>query len=234
VRTKECPSAHHPNRGAHNWLAYEILDRDLVRCGSLLRGSVYDLGCGEMPYRDWLLRHAESYTGVDWQGSHHELKAHLVADLNEALPVEDGAADSVISISVMEHLKKPQQFLTEVCRILKSGGGLVIQVPWQWWVHEAPHDYFRYTPFGLEFMLRSAGFIDICVSPGAGFFSMMTLKLNYFSLRLIRGPSGVRALTRAVLGVGWYCGQKVAPLFDRLDRRPELEACSYFVTARKP
>ena len=27
----------------------------------------------------------------------------------------------------------------------------------QWRVHEAPHDYFRYTKYGLEYLLKEAG-----------------------------------------------------------------------------
>ncbi|MCX7161725.1 MAG: hypothetical protein NT083_01560 [Rhodocyclales bacterium] len=124
--------------------------------------------------------------------------------------------------------------LNEAFRILKHGGGIVLQVPWQWRIHEAPHDYYRYTPHGLEYLMRKAGFVDIRVEPQAGFFTMMTLKMNYFSLRLILGPWLVRKVIGAVFRAGWYIGQKIAPLLDRLDRDWALEASGYFVTARKP
>ena len=62
---------------------------------------------------------------------------------------------------------------------------------------------------------------------------MLALKLNYFSLRLIRGPKPVRMLVRGVLGIPWYVGQKLAPWLDRLDGNWALETTGYFVTARK-
>jgi ubiquinone/menaquinone biosynthesis C-methylase UbiE len=43
--------------------------------------------------------------------------------LNQPLPIESEVADTVISLSVMEHLREPQLFLNEAHRILKRGGG---------------------------------------------------------------------------------------------------------------
>jgi hypothetical protein len=124
--------------------------------------------------------------------------------------------------------------LGEAFRILRSGGYLVLNVPWQWWIHEAPYDYFRYTPYGLNYLLKKAGFTDIVVEPLGGFFTMLVLKLNYFSLRFILGPAPVRFLIRSILRMGWFVGQKCAPFLDHLDRNWQLESNAYYVTARKP
>ncbi len=102
------------------------------------RGNLYDLGCGEMPYMEWLLHFADTYTGVDWGSTLHELKADILADLNEPLPIENEVADTVISLSVMKHLREPRVFLSQANRILKQGGAMILQVPFMWWVHEAP------------------------------------------------------------------------------------------------
>lgn len=227
-------SQSHTNRRPYNWLAYETSDHFLQKYASSYRGAIYDLGAGESPYKDFFLKYADEYVAVDWAGSYHDTKADVVADLNEPLPVGDEVADTVVSLSVLEHLREPQMMLNEAHRILKAGGALVMQVPWQWWVHEAPYDYFRYTPYGLEHLLKCAGFTNIRVEPQAGFFTMITLKMNYFSLRLIRGPRPLRWLLRAAFTVFWYIGQKLAPLLDRLDRDWTLEASGYFVTAKKP
>ncbi len=227
-------SRFHRNRLSYNWLAYDTSDRLLERYASRYKGVLYDLGSGESPYKEFFLHHADKYVAVDWSNSYHETTADLVANLNELLPIESEAADTVVSLSVLEHLSEPQTMLNEAFRILKHGGGIVLQVPWQWRIHEAPHDYYRYTPHGLEYLMRKAGFVDIRVEPQAGFFTMMTLKMNYFSLRLILGPWLVRKVIGAVFRAGWYIGQKIAPLLDRLDRDWALEASGYFVTARKP
>jgi SAM-dependent methyltransferase len=224
----------HSNRKAHNWLVYDTGDRWLEKHTDWYRGTIYDLGCGEASYKDWFLQFSERYVGVDWSDSFHNIKADIVANLNEPLPIEDAVADTVLSFSVMEHLSEPQLMLKEAFRILKPGGGLILQVPWQWWIHEAPYDFFRYTPYGLRLLLERAGFTEIDVQPQAGFFTMITMKLNYFTSRLVRGPRLLRFVLKAILSVFWYLGQKAAPYLDKLDRKWELEATGYFVTAKKP
>ena len=199
-----------------------------------LSGALYDLGSGESPYKEFFLGHADSYVAVDWAGSFHATKADIEADLNKPLPIDSKVADSIVSLSVLEHLCEPQLMLNEAFRILKKGGSIILQVPWQWWVHEAPHDYFRYTPYGLECLFKRAGFVDIEIEPQAGFFTTVILKLNYFSLRLICGPKIIRFLLRIFFSIFWYVGQTLAPLLDKLDRNWAAETCGYFVTARKP
>jgi len=228
-------SQSHTNRQPHNWLAYDTSDRLLVKYCQFYRGVIYDLGAGEAPYKEFFLRYANAYIAVDWANTYHKSSADIVADLNSLLPIDSEVADAVVSLSVLEHLCDPAVMLSEAFRILKSGGGLVLQVPWQWWVHEAPYDYYRYTPYGLQYLLKNAGFACVVVEPQAGFFTMMVLKFNYFTLRFIRGPRLLRLFLRGGLGFFWFLGQKIAPLLDRLlDRNWQLEASGYFVTARKP
>lgn len=227
-------SRNHSNRKSHNWLIYDISDKWLNAYKHTVAGTLYDLGCGESPYKYWLLQQAEKYIGVDWLGSFHSTTADIVANLNEPLPIQSEVADTVLSLSVMEHLSEPQLMLNEANRILKPEGVLVLQVPWQWWIHEAPYDFFRYTPYGLKLLLERAGFDEIDVRPQAGFFTTMTLKMNYFSRRLIRGPALIRYPVLGIFSVIWYVNQKLAPLLDKLDRNWALEAPGYFVTARKP
>ena len=226
----------HKNRKAHNWLIYDSYERVLLRPDfiQLLRGALYDLGAGESPYKSFFLQHANQYIAIDWTSSYHETRADIVADLNEALPIDNEVADTVVALSVLEHLHEPQMMLSEAFRILKSEGAIVLQVPWQWWIHEDPYDFFRYTPYGIKYLLEKAGFVDVKVEPQAGFFTTMTLKMNYFSMRFIRGPRALRWAIRACLLPMWYCSQKAAPMLDRLDNDWALEASGYFVTARKP
>lgn len=226
-------SQDHTNRKLFNWLIYDIGDKFLQKHTEKYRGVIYDLGCGESPYRDFFLNYCSQYIGVDWSESCHENSANVIADLNKKLPIDSDVADTVLSISVLEHLAEPQSLLNEAYRILKPGGNLILQVPWQWWIHEAPHDYFRYTPYGLKYMLDKAGFEDINIEAQAGFFSMMTLKLNYFTRRLIRGPTLIRFMLCLLLVPIWMLGQLIAPLLDKCDKAWIKESTGYFVTAKK-
>jgi SAM-dependent methyltransferase len=226
------PSKNHPNRKFYNWLLYDIGDRFLERFSGYYKGDLYDLGCGEMPYRDWLLRYADTYIGVDWIGTLHELKADIIADLNEPLPIDNCVSDTVLSLSVMEHLREPQSFLNEAFRILKPEGTMILQVPFMWWVHEAPYDYYRYTRYGLQYMFSKAGFMDVEIFPQTGFWVMWTLKFNYQTARLVRGPWPVRELIGFIMRIIWAIDQRIAPWLDK-QWPSEQETAGYFVVAKK-
>lgn len=230
---KAHPSSFHTNRRLHNWLIYDVNDRFLEKYTSNYNGVLYDLGCGEAPYKEFFLQYVDEYIGVDWTKTLHNSQADIVADLNKAIHVDDEVADTVISLSVMEHLCEPQAFLNEACRILKPEGTMIFQVPWQWWVHEAPHDYFRYTPYGLRYMFEKAGFNKVDVQAQAGFFTTWFLKLNYFSCRFIRGPRFLRLILKGLLLPFWTISQWLAPYLDKLDTNWSAEAPSYFVIASK-
>lgn len=224
---------HKVNFTTNNWLAININNKIVERNFDSIRGNVYDFGCGERPYEVDILKVADHYIGIDWGGTLHNLKADIVSDLNKPLPIESEVADTVISFQVMEHLYDPQVMLNEAYRVLKKNGNIVLTVPFQWWIHEAPYDYFRYTPYGLKYMFDKAGFKDITITTNGGFFVMWILKMNYFSARFIRGPRPLKWAIRGVLTPLWLISQVLAPFLDKLDRKPELEAAGYTVIARK-
>ena len=216
-----------------NWLITKINNETLRKNLGEIHGVVYDLGCGIRPYENDILKVADRYIGVDWSSTLHEMRADVVADLNKPLPVDDKVANTVVSFQVMEHLCEPQIMLNEAHRILKPGGTIFLTVPWQWWIHEKPYDFYRYTPYGLDYMFNKAGFIDVSIEAQGGFFTMWVLKLNYFTKRFVRGPLPFRWFINAVLIPLWYIGQVSAPYLDILDWRRELESPGFYVIARK-
>lgn len=227
-------SEKHNNRKPWNWLLYKISDNFLNKYASNYKGVLYDLGCGTRIYEEYFLQFVDTYIGVDWGASVHDLKADIAADLNKPLPIDANIADTVICLSVLEHLCEPQILLNEAYRILKPGGAIILQVPWQWWIHEAPYDFFRYTPYALKYMFEKAGFTQVEVEPTSGFFSMWFIKMNYFSLRFIKGPKVFRGIKKAIFLPFWYIGQKIAPMLDRkLDKNWAAEAQGYYVVAKK-
>ncbi|URA10847.1 class I SAM-dependent methyltransferase [Thermospira aquatica] len=226
------PSQYHSNRQPYNWLVYNIGDKFLEKYSKLYKGILVDLGCGEAPYKAYFLQYADKYIGVDWSKTLHNSAADIESDLNKKINLPDEYADTIISLSVMEHLCEPQVFLNESYRILKKGEYMVLQVPWQWWIHEAPYDYFRYTPYGLRYLFEKAGFKILSIEPTGVFFTTLFLKFNYFTLRFTR-IRFIGVFLKLLLIPIWTLLQVVAPLMDKLDRQPILEAPGYFVVARK-
>jgi SAM-dependent methyltransferase len=198
-----------------------------------LDGVVVDLGCGTAPFRDDILPYASQYIGVDWGNTLHASRADVVADLNGSLPFASEMADHVVSFEVIEHLAEPAQMLQEVVRILRPGGSFTLSAPFQWWEHEAPWDYQRYTRHGLRYQLQKVGLTDIQIRNTTGFWSMWFLKLNYQTARLLRGPRWLRKMIRIVLIPFWIMNQAVCPWLDRIWHE-DRETAGYFVTALKP
>lgn len=216
-----------------NWLVVDIHNNFFRRIQPNLEGVVADLGCGRMPYRQEIIERGCQYVGVDWPNSYHGVEPDVASDLNAAVDLPDHSVNVVMSFSVLEHLCRPGTMLAESWRILKPGGHLYMEVPFQWHVHEAPFDYYRFTCYGLEKLLSDAGFEEIEITPNGGFWTTWVLKFNYQSLRWIRGPKPLRLLAHLILLPIWFLNQTLAKLLDRVDFNPG-EAASYTTVARKP
>src|SRR5690606_29940369 len=66
--------------------------------------------------------------------------------------------DHALCNQVLEHVFNPNEFLSEIARVLKPGGNLLLTVPFAWDEHEQPYDYARYSSFGLKHLLQENGF----------------------------------------------------------------------------
>ena len=64
----------------------------------------------------------------------------------------------MICSQVLEHIFTPADFLAEIHRVLRPGGSLLLTTPFVWDEHEQPHDFARYSSFGLHAVLEQAGF----------------------------------------------------------------------------
>ena len=132
--------------------------------------KVIDVGAGNAPFRE-LFAHA-SYVTADWENSIYRptMPPDIRAPANR-LPVKDAWFDAILCTDVLEHVAAPASVLEEFHRVLKPDGHLWITVPFIWYLHEQPYDYFRYTSHGLRFLLERAGFIDIQITPLSDAFS---------------------------------------------------------------
>lgn len=223
----------HPNKRAINWLIYEINDRYLEKYSQYFKGKLVDLGCGEAIYKEYFLHFCDKYIGVDWGNSYHNTSIDIESDLNKRIGLPKNYADTLVSLSVMEHLYNPEKFLKECYRILKPDGYFIIQVPWQWWIHEQPFDFYRYSPFGLQYMLEKAGFNIIELSASSGVFTTLTMKFNYFTERIVL-RSKYKKILNFIFRPFWFINQKLAPILDgKFDKEWLLETTGYWIVAQK-
>jgi len=62
---------------------------------------------------------------------------------------QDESFDAIIIMEVLEHVPNPFQAASELCRLLKPGGRLILSVPYIFPLHDRPYDFFRFTKYGL-------------------------------------------------------------------------------------
>lgn len=104
--------------------------------------KVLEIGAGEMrKYGDIF----PTTTTLDVVADKHP---DIVADAHQ-LPLPDASFDVIVCSEVMEHLYNPFLAVSEMKRVLKPGGLLLVTTRFMFPVHDAPEDYFRFTPYGL-------------------------------------------------------------------------------------
>src|SRR4029079_1515944 len=105
----------------------------------------------------------------------------------QRLPFPDASFDTVLNIQVLEHTPRPRALVAEMSRVLKPGGLLILLAPFQFRLHEQPHDYFRYSSHGLRHLCEEAGLSVNEIRPQGSLWSVIGHKLNsYLAFRVGR------------------------------------------------
>jgi SAM-dependent methyltransferase len=138
---------------------------------------VLDAGAGEGQYKRCFAR--QRYVGVDlgigdpaWNYSALDLRGDL-----SSLPFRPHTFDAAINIATLEHVLDPGRVLCEIGRVLKPGGRLLLVAPLEWEEHQEPHDYYRFTRYGLRHLLNAAGFVELEIRPVGGVFRLLARRL---------------------------------------------------------
>lgn len=141
---------------------------------------VVDVGCGTKPYR-YLFHENSKYFGLDrsaFSANHNSvLHPDVWIDVTaKQLPLADSSCDMIVLFQVLEHVDDIESLIRSLARTLKSGGKLMISVPFMGALHELPEDYRRFTPSGLARLLASPYFeINTTDKFGSSFLSVATI-----------------------------------------------------------
>ena len=190
------------------------------------KGLLLDAGAGRSAYSHAIKKHCREYVSVDI-GLRPDLNA--VGDLME-LPFATGIFDTVFCSQVMEHVSHPCKAMAELYRVLKPGGILILTVPHISWLHNEPHDYFRFTRYGLAQLADDAGLEIAHTSHSGGLFCLLGHIFSTFWVNLTFGVPVLQQATR-ILNRLWV--RMVLWLDNRLERS-ELFALNYLCLMQKP
>jgi len=195
-----------------------------------LKGRIADLGAGSGPYH----RELQSCTIVSLD--YAPTPTVQVVGSVLALPFKDGSFDGVIVTEVLEHVPLPQVALAEAWRILRPQGWLYLTTPQMWPLHYEPHDYFRFTRYGLSYLLEEAGLREVTLQPLGGLYTYLFTRLGEKFIKLLVNllgwlPRPLRWSVAGVLGLPLqYLFYLLSFLLDRLTPKDVL---GWAVVARK-
>jgi SAM-dependent methyltransferase len=133
------------------WHVFRDARRSLRHLGGLATGVVLDIGAGEMEVKKYLPSGCE-YLGLDYYVTAkdwYRTRPGVFGD-GQRLPIASNSIDTVLLLDVLEHLPRPDDCIAEAHRVLRSGGKLIIRVPFLYPLHDEPYDFQRWTCHGLK------------------------------------------------------------------------------------
>jgi ubiquinone/menaquinone biosynthesis C-methylase UbiE len=154
----------------------------------------------------------------------------------QALGIADATFEVVLCTEVLEHLPEPQRAIDEMFRVLVPGGQLLLTTRFLFPIHDAPHDYFRFTKYGLRHLLRRFEIVELQEETDAvGTLAVLLQRLGMQAETLHRQPF------RAV----WLLSAQAVRPFSflitseygdsrRLLREHGIMTSGYHVACRKP
>lgn len=194
-------------------------------------GLVLDVGCGWKPYRDHF-PHAGGYIGLDLTAS----RRPDVVSTAERLPVLNEVADVVLCTEVVEHTAQPEAAFRELARVTKPGGMVLLSAPMTWNLHYEPHDYYRFTKYGLHHLMTEAGIEVMEVVRIGGLSSFVGVRI----IDLLRAALGALPLYSRIPKRDVISTLGLAPLnavfyllARALDRIDTGDAIGWFMVGRK-
>ena len=184
--------------------------RDLHKCFRLLfqqylptDAVVYDVGCGQKPFAEFLKGKVSQHIGVDLaDGFYKPDYVDLIGSAYE-VPAPDGAADAVILSQVIEHLESPLLAIQEAQRLLKPGGLVFLSFPFLYPIHAPPRDYCRFTEFYLTSSIIGENFEVVDSIRLGGYWYLMGMFAHMY---LQDANRGVVKATLVVKVVSWAMG----------------------------
>ncbi|NLD95141.1 MAG: class I SAM-dependent methyltransferase [Fibrobacter sp.] len=191
-----------------------------------IKGKLLDIGAGSLAWKNLLGTATTTYISSDFSRTHKDLD--LIFDVTKPFPVASNSFDSLFCHSVLEHTPEPWKAFDEFYRILNNDGILILSVPFIFYIHGAPYDFFRFTKYGVVQLAEKAGFTVEKLVPSGGIVQFMMnipsviLSTLLFAVKL---RCCIKPLT---LLLSW-----VSSLLDTVCDRGKLFSMNIIVVLRK-
>ncbi|RLF06711.1 MAG: hypothetical protein DRJ64_04180 [Thermoprotei archaeon] len=158
-----CGQHPHQRPWHFQWLAVAPLHRELRRIFRGLAGRVLDVGCGDKPYRHWFSKNVSQYIGLDVVDGP---EVDMVVEPMGHWEISGQAFDVVIATQVLEHVENLNHTLSEITRVLRPGGTVILSFPFLYNEHGAPYDFRRFTRHSVENLLSGYDVQSVAIQGG--------------------------------------------------------------------
>lgn len=169
----------HTNKPYH--IMYPFYFYFLVDLKSIIEkygnGVVLDIGCGNKPYEYMFSEKATKYIGCDVVQSDLR-KVDIICEATN-IPLDNNSFDTILCTQVVEHVSEPEKVFQEAYRLLNKKGIFIVSTNMYWQIHEAPHDYFRFTEYGIKFLLEKSGFEVVSIKENGGKWALFSQVFYY-------------------------------------------------------
>ena len=239
-------------RLTHSYIIATLQLRAVIASGRYAKGMLLDVGCGNKPFLHVFKNKIKRHIGIDLPSTRHinsEIDAFASGD---DIPFKDNSFDTILTTSVLEHVKEPQKMFNEMYRVLKKGSYLILTTPCQYGLHEQPYDFFRYTKYGLEMMAKKSKFKVEKIEPLGGMMVIICQLIAkyasisiYALLEILKGKSvdkkeGFNSIKKNVLVQALiFVPQKIFMIMydivlKKIDQiSAEVDPCLYLMIAKK-
>jgi SAM-dependent methyltransferase len=191
-------------------------------------GKLIDLGCGDMPFRDLIKKKVDIYDSLDNFPSSPDVTYQ--SDIQNMSVIKDETYDCAICLEVLEHIPDVNRALSEINRIIKRGGIIIISVPHLSRLHDQPNDYYRFTKYGIEHLLRANGFEVIELHHKGGIFTFLG---HQISTLILCSVWKIPIIKNIVFIINKYLLSILCFSLDNLLDRSGIFAQGYSIVIRK-
>jgi hypothetical protein len=134
--------------------------------------------------------------------------------------------DVITCFEVLEHIKEPQKAINNLYKFSNKKTKLLFSVPFNFPIHDEPHDYYRYTKYGLEYLFKN--FSNTQVIPRDGWLDTIFV----FFIRLKFSKNYVLKILSIFMLIVYFV---FLPLIDLIQKFLKFDKITtgYFIIANK-
>jgi SAM-dependent methyltransferase len=187
--------------------------------------SILDVGVGSAPY--WHIRPDLNWKGLDVDPGE---KVDFLIKKDCPWQIQDNSFDVVLCTQVIEHVENPSFLVSEINRVLKPGGQVILNAPFLYPFHGMPDDQMRYTTTQLEYLFKDFNVSECGVLGGVG-SSLATIYLNFINYTL--SSNTFLQILKLILLPIWLVGNAVSNILlvslDKIDDTKSFPLNTYLI-----